>query len=363
MSRKIYLLRHGKPNIEGKRCIGLTDVPLSEEGKEQARKIGSWLEGQGIQKIYSSPLSRCRETAEMVVSQAFSEKKIIHIREDLREMSVGQWENLSFDEIKERYPKEYAKRGENIGYYAPPEGESFDEAGKRFCECLNGILDETDGDVLVVAHAGVIRGYLCQLTGISANCVMDFPQPYCGLTLLEQETETADHQIRISRIGWKPEQVLDADEIKEIYKKCKTPEKVIRHMEAVAEYLEVIKAGLKGDFDWNLLKKAALLHDIKRTEKNHAEAGAEFLRREGYTELAELIQYHHSAKMSESELLTEEELLFYADKRVQEDRIVSIEERFAASKAKCQSPEAVEKHRKLYEKSKMIEVKQRNNME
>ena len=63
--RTIYLIRHGKPEFpdEQKYCIGRTDLPLSEEGRTQIRALGETFAGRRIEKIYTSPLKRCRESA------------------------------------------------------------------------------------------------------------------------------------------------------------------------------------------------------------------------------------------------------------------------------------------------------------
>lgn len=113
---------------------------------------------------------------------------------------------------------------------------------------------------------------------------------------------------------------------------------------------------IRNSYDWDLIRKAALVHDITRTRKNHPETGADFLVKEGYPEIAQLVRYHHDVTIQEGPLAAEE-ILFYADKRVQEDQVVSLEERFEKSKEKCLSETALKKHQKMYEKAKCIEKK------
>lgn len=350
--RYIYLLRHGELYEAGgaHRCLGRTDVPLTEEGEHQAQKIAGWFQDKQIDHIFCSPLSRCIKTAQIVKALADRNTEVV-IRNDLRELEAGEWENLSFKEIKERYPEEYEERGRHLGTYAPPGGESFEQAGKRFGQCLEKIRKEkTDGNLLIVAHAGVIRGYLCSLLDMSPDDIFVIPQPYVGISVLKE----TDGCLRVQRAGWRPLTFLDDDEIHRIYEKCATPLPVIRHMEAVAAYLDGLKAHLgEADYDWNALRKAALLHDICRTEKDHARVSADYLKKDGYEEIENLVRQHHSGEYSVR--LRPEDLLFYADKRVQEDRVVSVEERFAASLKKCSTPEALTKHQKLYEKTKYIE--------
>lgn len=356
MIRKIYLVRHGMPETMGeKRYLGTTDVPLSELGKKQATRIGRWFLDKSIERIYTSPLSRCLETAARI-KKAMDFSSAVWVKEELHEMPMGMWENHTFAEIRENYPEEYEKRGKHLGDYTPEGGESFSQGGKRFEECLDEIRRECKGNILVVAHAGVIRGYLCRVRGISADEAMSFPQSYGGVTILEEK----DGILNIQKVGWKPYKNLEEGEIQEYYEECGTPEPVIRHMYAVADFLDYMHRNWvrvekeAGNIDWDLLQKAALLHDLKRVEKDHSNVGADFLEKVGYPEIAALVRQHHRGELHH-EALTEEELLFYADKRVQEDKVVSLEERFLKSKEKCHTEEALEKHKKLYEKSIQIQ--------
>lgn len=356
--RRIYIVRHGKPDMGdgGKRYIGITDLPLSPDGKKQAERMGGWLARKNIREIYSSPLRRCRETAG-IIRKAGKYPRTVLLRDDLREMSMGSWENRTFSDIKANYPQEYKERGANPGYYKIPGGETFREAGERMEKCVNKIR-ESQGNIVIVAHAGAVRGYLCRLLGKSPDEVMSLPQAYGSVTILEETDDAFSGTPKGIRIGWKPYSLLGDEEIEGIYKACGTPGPVIHHMEAVAGFIGRIKDKMSEDiqkqYNWGLLKKAALLHDIKRTGEDHARAGADFLVREGYLEIAELVRHHHDKDLSDGEL-TEEKILFYADKRVQEDCVVTVGQRFAESKKKCKTEEALEKHKKVYEKTIRIE--------
>ncbi len=357
MKRYIYLLRHGNPGYPGddRRCLGIQDVPVSDYGKAQIRKSREYIEGFKWTEVYSSPLRRCIETAECL---GIEQDKIL-IKDDFREMAAGIWENLTFKEIREKYPELYEERGKSLGTFAVEGAESFGEAGERFGACLDEIRGETDENILVIAHAGVIRGYLCRLTGIHYNHVMDFSMPYGGLTILKEENKT----LYLEETGLRTADLLDEEEINRIYRKCKTPEPVIAHMRMTGQVANGIieksdRCSMIDKKDKELLYKAALLHDILRTEKNHAQKSADCLRKEGYKELAELVRLHHSEIRGEKDRIELHEILFYADKRVREDQIVSIEERFAKSMDKCRGiPEAMKKHEALYQKAKEIEEK------
>lgn len=375
MERTIYLLRHGEPEKkeDESRCISRTDLKLSARGRRQAKEAGRWLADKGIQRIYTSPLFRCVETAEIVRGQVIKENKCvgrrnsgyeeeIRICKDLEEVSVGEWENRLFSEIQAHDPVEYEKRGRQIGSYAPPGGESFAEAGRRFEKCLEQICRECEGNILVVGHRGIVRGYLCRVLKISADRVFELPQPYSGVTALSEKLENGKKERSVLWIGRRPASFLDEEEMLYLYRKCRTPEQVIRHMRAVAGYiediLEQLPASCFGVSERELLLKAALVHDIARTESNHALKGAALLQKEGYPEIAQLVRNHHGQDLvCRGGRLTAAEVLFYADKRVWGERIVTIEERFERSRGKCRTPEALENHEKQFELAKMIDKK------
>lgn len=197
-------------------------------------------------------------------------------------------------------------------------------------------------------------------------------------------------------IGVRPEELLNAAEITRLYQKYETPPRVIRHMRKVAELamqlmdgiqmrgteirsidatgedtvsapsdscvlaVEMEKAAVMPGLNRVRVMKACLLHDLCRAEKEHARVSAEAIRKEGYPAIAALVAGHHEAAYSEREAqgpLTEAEILFYADKRVQEDVLVSVEERFRESRKKCRSPEACAKHDAMLAKTLKIEEK------
>lgn len=439
--RRIYLVRHGMPEkgTSEKVYIGVTDLPLSRRGSAEARALGRYflqrLSATSAVRILTSPLQRCRQTAEemyRVLSDGGIALPKTLVVEALHEIDLGEWEGKSVLEIMECFPEEYEARGHALGTYHTPGGESFLEAGVRFQKAIEAILKSADRSematdrkqsscmgsdgnessrvgaidarssdadeeeiILVVAHAGVIRAYLSLLMGRDLDHLMDLPLPYASVTELEVcrkavdseglrppekpgvgDDEKADREqggddadIKNCReeicvvpdgIGVRPEELLDAAEISRLYQKYQTPEQVIRHMRKVAEVADRLMDGMKMCGSRVRVMQACLLHDLCRAEKQHARVSAEVIRKEGYPAIAALVAVHHQAAYSEREAqgpLTEAELLFYADKRVQEDRLVSVEERFRESRKKCRSPEACAHHDAMLAKTLKIEKK------
>ena len=192
----LYLIRHGRPEFAGggKRCIGITDVPLSKEGRQQFRELREKLKSANIRKIYVSPLSRSRESGEILAGlESLSDMKLreedesltgetipVITKENLREISMGSWENRTFADIREEEPEAYAARGENFADFTPEGGESFRDCQARAWMAYREILAELDSDdnIAIVGHAGFFRALICLLEGRDLNKLMDIPMDY-----------------------------------------------------------------------------------------------------------------------------------------------------------------------------------------
>lgn len=155
----LSLYRHGRTraNEEGI-YIGSTDYSLTDMGcAELAGKVDQY-EYPRVQRVYSSPLSRCTETAEIL----FPETEM-HLAEDLRELNFGVFEGKSAVELvgREDY-REWLKGGSPDT--RPPEGESAGELCIRSYRALNRILmDMMENDFAhcaVITHAGIISNLL-----------------------------------------------------------------------------------------------------------------------------------------------------------------------------------------------------------
>lgn len=176
MDRKIYLIRHGKIDFGGERhYIGTTDLSLSNDGIEQAKKLKRYFSVIDIEKAYISPLKRCVETSKIILEGRNIDRIFI---DGLKEIHLGEWENKSFDHIKSRFPEEYKKRGNHIDTFAPTGGESFYQLQKRVMPIFEEIIKTTYGNILIIAHAGVNRVILSELFKIPLKEIMKIYQPY-----------------------------------------------------------------------------------------------------------------------------------------------------------------------------------------
>lgn len=330
--RYVYLIRHGELDLPDtkKRCYSRTELSLSPRGIEQGKELGAWAATRGIEAVYTSPLGRCRETAELMASGTLP----VYTVDALREVDVGEWEGLSFDEIRERWPTFYAARGNKMSEVAPPGGESFYRAAVRFNGALQDIMSEHKGNIAVAAHSGVIRSWLFHFAALGGSSMFSIPVPYAGIATLCMDGNTLLNVTAGTRVTLAP----SVSEIEEYYRRCGTPEEVIAHCRAVADKSgELIeKNGIACNRE--LLHAACLLHDMCRTGgREHPQHAAKILTMDGYPALAGLVAQHHNLSNHPS---TEAELLYLSDKLIAGTRTVPLEARFSESYKKCTDDDA-----------------------
>ena len=330
--RYVYLIRHGELDLPDtkKRCYSRTELSLSPRGIEQGRELGTWARARGIEAVYTSPLGRCRETAALMASGTLP----VHTVNSLREVDVGEWEGLTFDEIRERWPTVYAARGSKMSEVAPPGGESFYRAAVRFNDALQDIMSEHKGNLAVVTHSGVIRSWLFHFAELGGGSMFSIPVPYAGIATLCLDGNTLLNVTAGTRASRAP----SASEIEEYYRQCGTPEEVIAHCRAVADKAGKLieKNGIACNRE--LLHAACLLHDMCRTDgREHPQRAAQILTMDGYPALGGIISAHHDLPNHPS---AEMELLYLSDKLVAGTQTVPLEARFSESYKKCTDDEA-----------------------
>ena len=163
----ILLARHGETdwNRDG-RWQGHSERPLDAAGQAQARALGSRLAGMEIDLLYSSDLTRARQTAE-AVEHATGLEAIVD--RDLREVDVGQWAGCTREQARERDPAWYREwvDGAVEGYAG---GETYLELHRRSVRAFQRILEAADGrTAVVVCHGGNIRAIVSEVVGLGAD--------------------------------------------------------------------------------------------------------------------------------------------------------------------------------------------------
>ncbi len=332
--RTLYLIRHGHPDIPlGERwCLGRTDLPLAPIGRMQAALLPFCTELRD-KPVYSSYLTRALETAYPLRPEPL-------IRDGLEEQDLGEWDGLPFSEIMVRWPELYAAREKNPDLW-PESAETTDSVRQRMHAAVLRCLQETEGDLVIVSHKSAIASLTGQRPKLLHTSISTLNWDGKNLTPIE--------------VGRLPHPALTEEVCMALLRAAGTPEPVIAHCRAVSEKAmrladraEEVGAAPNREN----LYAASLLHDIARTEPHHAAVGAAWLRTLGYPEIADIVARHHDW---EGEEIDDAALLFLADKYLQGDREVTLHERFALSRARCSTPEAIQAHGRRLEAAERIE--------
>ncbi len=157
MSTLLTLVRHGQTSWNAlRRWQGQAPIPLDETGHWQAARLATALAQDGpVTALYSSDLSRCRQTAEYI-GRAFGLDVCYDAR--FREIHAGLWQGMTFEEVQAFDAENYAARNADRLNVPMPGGESDAMFGQRVLAALADVLDECrDGHALIVTHGGAVH--------------------------------------------------------------------------------------------------------------------------------------------------------------------------------------------------------------
>ncbi len=175
MSRhRIIVIRHGETDWNAEaRLQGQKDIPLNQTGLEQSRRAGrslvnllgpAGLSAPGL-KWFCSPLSRTRQTLDLVRQTANLPPGQYKCDDRLKELTFGQWEGLTWPEVQLRSPKSANWREGDKWNFVPPGGESYNMLADR----VRPWLQELGSDAIVSTHGGVARVLLVETTGMDSQ--------------------------------------------------------------------------------------------------------------------------------------------------------------------------------------------------
>ncbi|MGF1480697.1 MAG: histidine phosphatase family protein [Cyanophyceae cyanobacterium] len=171
--QKVYVFRHGETEWSLKsRHTGVTDLPLTEKGREKAKLIQPLLAKQTLALVLTSPLQRARQTCELagVGEQA-------EVDTDLVEWNYGDYEGLTTEQIHAQNP------GWFVFDSGSPGGETPEEVGKRVDRAITKIR-AADGDVALFAHGHLLRVLVARWLGLSASAGRHFDLDTATLNIL-----------------------------------------------------------------------------------------------------------------------------------------------------------------------------------
>ena len=158
---KVFLVRHGATewNID-KRAQGQADIALTDLGRQQAEEAAGLLAVVDVEAVYSSDLSRARDTAAVIARRHGLDVEELT---EFREIDQGEWTGLSTAEIQRRWPDRW---GPARHYKRRPGGESPTELRARALRGLEKVVALHPGKcIVVVSHGGTIRSLVAEAMG------------------------------------------------------------------------------------------------------------------------------------------------------------------------------------------------------
>jgi len=185
MRTRVFLVRHGATTLSSEdRFAGSTDVPLGVEGRDQAERLADRLAAAPLAAVYSSPMRRSVETAEIVARPHGLGLTLV---DGLREIDHGRWEGCRRADVQREYATEYAAWERDPVTFAPSGGESGQHVLDRAMPAMDAIVRAHAGQsVLVVSHKATNRLLIASLIGLDIHGYRDRLEqlPAC-LNLLE----------------------------------------------------------------------------------------------------------------------------------------------------------------------------------
>lgn len=183
---KLILVRHAlTTDNQDKKLSGHIDSKVSELGKKQIKQLTNYLENIDIDKIYTTTSSRTKDTVKNVANK--KKIKIIE-KEALKEISFGDFEGITFDDIKNNYPEEFNSMIKNGYKYKYPNGESLIDSFIRVSQEIDNILEmDKNKTILICSHGGTIRNIVSYLVCKNYENHWNFKIDNASVTILEIE--------------------------------------------------------------------------------------------------------------------------------------------------------------------------------
>jgi broad specificity phosphatase PhoE len=182
----ILLARHGETddNREPLRVQGSRDTPLNATGRAQAQELAARLENEGVVSLWTSQLSRARETAEIAGARLGLEPRV---DARLAEGNRGEWEGRLFADVEASDPAAWAAWQAGGAGWRFPGGESLQEHADRVASALADVRASGELPAAVVCHGGSIRTVLCAADPRGLDAFHTFQIPNAAVYALDDD--------------------------------------------------------------------------------------------------------------------------------------------------------------------------------
>jgi broad specificity phosphatase PhoE len=198
-SSRIFMIRHGEVENHDRGVFnGQLDVDITPRGVGHMERAAEFLAAAGgergetgVRRLYSSDLLRTVRGA-AIISERLGLNETAQAVPDIREIHLGEWQGLSFEEVDDRFPGLRETRHADIVNYRIPGSETVAELSARVVPAVQEIAGRHRGEsVAIVAHAGPNRMVLCHTLGVPLKRVFHIQQDYGAINVLDFSAEGA----------------------------------------------------------------------------------------------------------------------------------------------------------------------------
>ncbi len=178
---EIILARHGQTEWNvGEIYRGRIDIDLDRVGLNQAELLGKYLSDLELEAIYSSPLRRALDTANVI---ARHQKVDVEVSNGLIDFDYGEWQGLPDAEVRKLYPALHDEWHSNPHTVKMPDGESLADVRERAIGVVDDVISKCNGSVALVSHRVVNKVLICYLLGLDGSHFWNIKQDVCGITV------------------------------------------------------------------------------------------------------------------------------------------------------------------------------------
>ena len=182
---EIILARHGETQWNVEEIFrGRIDVELNETGIKQAELLAEHLSDSKIDAIYSSPLKRALQTAEIITDY---HKLNIEVAPGLIDLDFGKWQGLPHQEVKDKYKELHTEWTNSPDKVKIPSGESLNDVRKRAIAVVDNVIARYERTVVLVSHRVVNKVLICALLGLDNSHFWNIRQDTGGITTFTYE--------------------------------------------------------------------------------------------------------------------------------------------------------------------------------
>lgn len=197
MTTTIFLIRHGESqqNIDDV-LSGITDIPLSDNGKLQCAILAQYFDNIQIDKVFATPLQRAKDSAEIIFPKHASS---IEILESLIEFNYGEYEGYrrtEYENSNDSIIQQWITAPSNLTF---PGGDNIREHAKKSLAGIAQLASKNqDSTIACISHRTTIRLILAQVIGLSLDNFRSLPCSNCGVSEITFDGEWRLHSLNVT---------------------------------------------------------------------------------------------------------------------------------------------------------------------